>query len=86
MYGERTGKRYGQQQKRERIGREKLMKVKGWLRSRTDTRQPNIVPKKSEFIWLRFKSFSAQLSSCGEEVSEFNKVFCICVNRSLAKL
>jgi hypothetical protein len=44
------------------------------------------VRKKPEFIWLKLKSFSTQLSSCGEKVSEFNKVFCICANRSIGKL
>jgi hypothetical protein len=62
------------------------MKGKDWLRSRTETRQPNIVPKNPEFIWLKFKRFSTHLSSCGEKVGGFNKVFCICANKILAKL
>jgi hypothetical protein len=53
-----------------------MKKAKDRSRSRAETRQPSIVPKSPGFIWLKFKRFSTQLSSCGEKVSEeVNKYF-----------
>lgn len=62
------------------------MKAKGRSRSRTETREPRIVRKKVGVYLGKVEEFYTRLSSCGEKVSEFNKVFCICANKSIGKL